>query len=121
MAHKDLPKFDHVDLLHPSNYVKAGELQGRDIHVTIKDVEPRHKLKTTRGEEAKPVLWFQESEKGMVLNKTNARSIAKVHGPKPSGWIGKRITLYPTDVSAFGEIVTAIRVRETIPPTKRKK
>ena len=115
MAHRDLPKFNHVDLLFPSKYLKAGDLRGKDVTVTIADIEPRHELKTERGSEEKPLMSFRGAKKGLVLNKTNAKTIAKLYGPEVTEWIGKPITLYAAEVPAFGEVVEAIRVRQKRP------
>jgi len=48
----------------------------------------------------------------LVLNKTNARTIAKVVGsPRYAEWVGKRITLVRADVEFAGDMVEAIRVK----------
>src|SRR6266404_2681926 len=63
----------------------------------------------------KPVVYFQEIQKGFVLNKTNWSLIARQHGDESDEWPGHKITLFVMDVEAFGDIVSAIRVR---PPRK---
>lgn len=120
-------KIDRVELLFPSKYVKAAHLRGRDVHAKIAKLEPRHELKRSDGSvEFKPVLHLRfnpqaEIEPTMiVLNKTNATSIAGIYGPELSDWIGKIITLYPATVSAFGEAKEAIRIRPTAPQAKTK-
>lgn len=115
-----------VRLLFPSLYLGAVDLHGKDAHLTMRRVVVEV-LKTERGDEKKPILYFEETkkkadasgakEKRMVLNKTNAMSIAALHGNEVDGWPGKRITLYPTKAEAFGKSVDCIRVRETAPPT----
>ena len=80
-------------------------------------------LRSEGGTEKKPILYFEETkakaepgkEKRLVLNKTNAMTIAKMHGHETDDWKGKRITLFPTTVEAFGQTVDCIRVRDTIP------
>lgn len=111
-----IENFDHLHLLFPSNYLKAGDLRGRDVTVTIAKVEPRHELRKSDGKneevEELPVVYFKEgSGKGLVLNKTNATSIAKLHGNRPSQWVGKQITLFATEVRAFGDVHECIRIR----------
>jgi len=51
----------------------------------------------------------------VVLNKTNAKIIASLHGNETDDWPGKKIILYATEVDFRGEIVDAIRVRKRIP------
>jgi hypothetical protein len=63
----------------------------------------------------KPVAWFSNATKGMVLNRTNTMIIAGLYGPETDLWAGKRITIYATKVRAFGKLEDAIRVREEVP------
>jgi hypothetical protein len=60
--------------------------------------------------EEKYVLYFKENPKGFVLNKTNAKRIAQMHGDMTGDWAGKQITLTTERVNAFGETHNAIRV-----------
>lgn len=114
-----LKDFNRVELLFPSRYLKAAELRGRDVTVTIAAIDPRGELQMRNGKkEAKPIVSFKESEKLWVLNITNARSIAKIHGPEVTEWVGKRITIYPTTTQCGGKEVEAVRVRERMPQAK---
>lgn len=114
----------HYKLLFPSEYLNSADLHGKDAVLTIRRVLVQD-LKTERGTEKKPVVFFEETrvkaeqngskEKKLVLNRTNAETIAAMHGPEVDGWSGKRITLYPTQTDAFGKTVDCIRVRPTVP------
>lgn len=95
------------------DYIGAWDLP-RDATVTIVKVEPR-KLKSQRGENTKPILFFDGKDKAMVCNKTNAKTIAGLYGNDTRKWIGQKITLYATTTSAGGETVECIRVRPTAP------
>lgn len=66
-------------------------------------------------QEEKPVVYFEETDKGLLLNKTNANTIAQLHGPETDGWPGKQITLFATDVDFGGKMTLAIRVRMRAP------
>ena len=90
-----------------------------DIHVTIAKVEAK-KVKGPRGEALKPVVWFVGVERPLLANKTNARTIAGMHGSKTEAWVGKRITMWPTTTSSPDGVVECIRVRPT-PPANGKK
>jgi hypothetical protein len=106
-----LEDFNDVGLLFPSEYLQAADLRGRDVVVTIEKVDPRHSLKRTDGSsDAKPVVTLRGKTKKWVLNKTNAKAIAKLHG-KPLEWIGQSIVIYPTTCEAFGDVVDCIRVK----------
>jgi hypothetical protein len=90
----------------PSNYLKAVDLQDRNIIVKMDRVE-REEI----GDDEKPVLYFVGKEKGMVLNKTNANNIAVVYGDDTDDWRDKEIVLFPAMVDFQGRTVQAIRVR----------
>lgn len=96
-------------------YLEGEELKDSILNLTIKDIR-QEKMKSYKGkEESKYVLYFQETPKGFVLNKTNAKRIAILHGKMTGGWNGKRITLYTEEVKAFGETHNALRVAEAVP------
>ena len=89
----------------PSDYLKAADLKGRKIKVTIESVEIK-KL----GDDTKPVVYFSGKDKGLVLNKTNAMVIASAYGPETDGWVGRPLHLYSAKVSFQGSMVDALRV-----------
>ena len=101
----------HVDLMFPSRYLKAVDFQGEPQTFTIISVV-KDKVQMANGTKAeKYILRFQETEKELILNKTNAKAVAKVLGePRAINWPGSRIILKPTQCEAFGEIVDCIRV-----------
>jgi hypothetical protein len=116
-------------LLYPSAFLSSADLGGKDVTLTIRRVDVEE-LKTERGPEKKPVMRFEETkakaeatstkEKGLVLPKVNAMTIASMYGNEVDGWVGKRVTLYPTRVQAFGKEVDAIRIRPEVPaPAKQ--
>jgi len=96
------------DAFPSQQWLKAGDLQGRDVTVTIS-----HVASEDVGDGSKPVVYFQDKEKGLVLNRTNGSTIADLHGIETNNWQGKQITLFPTQVDYRGQQVAAIRVRLT--------
>lgn len=90
----------------PSNYIRAADLQGRDVLVTMADVKMED-----IGSDHKPVLYFKGKEKGLVLNKTNGAMISELYGDDTDAWFGKPIGLYPTKTDFQGKRVDAIRVK----------
>jgi hypothetical protein len=108
----DLAAFGHVSLLFPSKYLCAADLRGKDATVTIERIAPRDELMRQGGQkEYKPVVYFKGKEKSLVLNKTNAKTIAKLYGNEVTAWIGQAIVIYPTRAQFGKEDVDAIRVR----------
>jgi hypothetical protein len=100
--------------LFPSKYVKAADLNGKPFTLAIKKLVIEE-MGHGNEKEKKPVLYFSNAAKGLVLNRTNAMIIANLYGDESDGWVGKRVTIYPTKVRAFGQMQDCIRVREEIP------
>jgi arabinogalactan endo-1,4-beta-galactosidase len=90
----------------PSDYLKAADLNNRNVRVKIDRVE----MKDIGGDH-KPILYFIGTEKGMVLNKTNANNISIAYGDETDDWQGKDIILFEAMVDFQGKTVPAIRVR----------
>ena len=90
----------------PSDYLKACDLQGRAVTVTMS-----HVSMAEIGGEPKPILYFHGKEKGLVVNKTNAGKIAEMFGDDTDDWTGGEIILYEAMVDFQGRTVPAIRVR----------
>mgnify|MGYP001609525779 CR=1 FL=1 len=105
------------DSVFPSRYLKSEEIE-HDLTLTIKKVVLETMETKDRGEQSKPVVYFVEQPKGFVCNKTNWSIIARAYGDESDDWAGKQITLGVMDVEAFGDVVSAIRVR---PPAKPRK
>jgi len=101
----------NTDLLYPSKYINSGDLKGRKITVTIAELK-RELLKQRNGQqEAKPILYFKETSKGLVVNKTNLKTLQSVCGSRESNdWTGKKVVLYATPVTFGDEIRDGIRI-----------
>jgi len=101
--------------LFPSKYIKAADLGGKPLAVTIKSatVEALNNP-NGGGQQDKLLLSFVNQTKKLVCNVTNFNSIADMHGDETDGWLGKRIELYPTKASMGGKTFDAVRVRAPI-------
>lgn len=93
----------------PSNYLKASDLGTSEPVVTIERVE--HEA-VGRDKEMKAVLYFEGKDKGIVLNKTNAKKITELIGsPETEDWVGFKIRLFATTTEFGGETVECIRIK----------
>lgn len=63
----------------------------------------------------KGVLFFAELDRGLVLNKTNSRTIAALYGTDCTLWVKKKITVYRSETSFQGKTVPCVRVRDAKP------
>lgn len=101
----------HVNDVLKSKYLKASDLKDGDNVFTIKGFRKETFKKKDGGEEDKIVLSFKECSQELVLNKTNLKQVAKRLGGEIDEWLGKPITLFPTETDFSGEMVDCIRVR----------
>lgn len=102
-----------------SSYLYAEDLligqQYRTAEVEVEAFIAANTLKSADGRLIdKPTLKFKGKEKLLVLCKTNQSVIHFVTGEPPGEkWVGKKLTLQPRVVDAFGDQAVAIRI---IPP-----
>jgi hypothetical protein len=105
-----------VNDMYPSKWLKASDCEDGDMVLTISGIVQERIGQGSQADD-KWVLNFEEEEKGLVLNKTNTNTIAKLYGNDTDDWIGKQVTLFATEVQFQGDMVEAIRVRSK-PPRK---
>lgn len=103
----------NINKSFPSNYLKASDIEGENLTLTVASVAEEE---IGQQRDKKPVVYFEEVERGLVLNKTNAVTISEVLGSyETAEWVGKKITLYPLEVEWQGKMVESIRVRLRAP------
>jgi len=100
--------------LFDRDYIGAWDLPG-DVTVVITDVKAGEIVGQNGRKAKKPIVRFEGKEKALLCNKTNAKTIAGLYGNDTAAWIGKKVTLYPTQTQMGGETMDCIRVRQTIP------
>ena len=95
--------------------------QGSDLVLTIARIEQRQ-VKNPQGKDEEVIVCeWQENYKPMILNVTNCKAIAKAYNSEYiEDWIGKRVSLFTTMVSAFGDTTEAIRIRPYAPRVEKK-
>lgn len=95
-----------------SNYIKVDDLKGRKVTVTIERVVVET-LGQGKDQEQKPVVYFKNASKGLVLNRTNANTITDLTGTdETDDWAGHKIVLYPDKTDFQGKRVACIRISE---------
>lgn len=97
------------------NFIGEGDFQeGEEKIVTIAKVNASETVTTQEGKSKKAVVHFMEQNvKPMILNVARSKSIEKVaKSPYFEDWNGVKIQLYiEHGIKAFGEVVSAVRVR----------
>jgi hypothetical protein len=106
-------------VLLASNYDQSRFLNAKDLtsekKLKIKNVTEED-IGMGKDKERKLVVWFTNDNRGLVLNRTNNRTLRGAFGDDCAGWVGKIIVVFPTMAESFGEMKPALRVR--IPPPK---
>ena len=100
-------------------YLGGYSIEDEDLELTILEVKNEMVKGQSGRDESCMVIYFEELDKGMICNKTNAKTITSVHGsPYVEDWPGKKIILGTEKVSAFGETTDALRIRAIKPKVK---
>lgn len=106
------------------NFIGEGDFQeGEEKVLTIDRVNASETVTTAEGKSTKAVLhWREPGNKPMILNVARSKNIEKVAG---SGyfedWPGVSVQLYiEHGIKAFGEVVSAVRVRPFKPRVKKE-
>jgi hypothetical protein len=112
-----------ISTAFPSKYLRAADVDemGGEITHTIRKVV-LEEVGQDRTE--KPVVYFRQTQLGLVLNRTNAARLAASLGDETDRWVGQQIVLGTEQVPMRGQLVNSIRVRvdgkfreERRPPT----
>lgn len=83
------------DELYPGRFLKVGEFKGKQVTLKIADVD-LEELVGDKGAQLKGVISFEKTQKKLALNKTNGLCLRAMFGKKLSEWVGKRVTLFPS-------------------------
>ena len=70
----------------------------------------------------KLVIYFKETDKGLVMNKTNTKKLIAACGSDDTDdWRGATVFLYAESGNWFGKKGFAVRIRKVTPPTAHPK
>lgn len=101
----------NINQAFPSKYLKAADAEDGDLVLTIARVKMETIGQGAKAEQ-KPVVYFNEVEKGMVLNKTNAKMIGSIaKSDDTDDWTGVKVRVIATEVEFQGDLVMSLRVR----------
>ncbi len=97
--------------VYPGNYLTKDDCNG-DLTLCIERLK-FDEVKTPDGKASRERLcYFKDSEKPLILNKTNWRRVAAMYGKNDDNWAGHWVTLFNDKTIVFaGEVTGGIRVR----------
>ena len=110
---------------YTSPWLKAADLQGRPVTVTIDSVDVEDIRQMDGRTEARIVLRFQGKSKRLICNKTQALAIADLARTEEFGrWVGLTLILQPAKTRAGQYTINVLRgnaltVRHTGPDAPR--
>ncbi len=114
---------EDVRAFYDNSMLRVWHLQGKARTFRIVRVQ---QIIKTEGEdtEKRAVVRLQNSQGEelplpLELNPTNRDTIIGIYGSKKSNWVGKLITLYPTQCEAFGKMQECIRIRPFDPSQRQ--
>lgn len=102
----------------PSKYLRAADIPDEGRVFTIKDVEEED-FKNDGETETKIIVYFRESEKGLILNKTNGNTFFDLCGEDTDDWPGKKVRLLSSITTFQGKPTPCIRVSTKAVATKK--
>jgi len=99
--------------MFPRRYATGADFDGKAFTLTVSKVtSEKMRPQPNAPEIDKWVIYFNETQKGVVLNRTLAYQIAEILGSDDTDhWTGQKITLYPQPMTVAGKKVSAIRAR----------
>jgi hypothetical protein len=93
------------------SFLKTEDLQGKACRLVIEAI-CNEEINGDHGKEKKLVARFAGKDKGLVLNRTNADSIAEIAGSEDTDdWAGVQIVLFPDKTKFGGKTVDCVRIR----------
>jgi len=109
----------HWKKLTDPNYLGAYDFQPNEKRVLTIDKVVQDTIKGQDGKDDDCIIAHFTEGKPMILNVTNCKAIAKAHGTNfIEEWTGLKVTLFTTNVFAFGSNVEALRIEQTAPKGK---
>lgn len=111
-----------IGKVYSSKFLKAAdidEMADEATQTAIVAIDRVEMEEIGQDQQQKPVVYFRDIEPGLVLNKTNAGTLAKLLGDETDEWSGKKVGLFTTEVDYAGQQVLAIRVRLKLPKAAR--
>jgi hypothetical protein len=101
----------NINDLMPSKYLKTSDFREPKV-VTVKELKKANVARQDQEPEYKFIAFFEEVEKGLVLNKTNIKRLGKYLGDDTDDWPGGKVEIYVDENVTYGsDIVEGLRIR----------
>ena len=104
----------NIGEMNPGKFFNAAQVEDPKT-LTIAKIEMQT-FEEDGIEKSKGVAFFEEDERGVVLNVTRKEDIADLYGPETDAWIGKQITLYQGETFFSGKKIACVSVKKAEAP-----
>ena len=100
----------------PSSYLKQTDFDEAGFIVTVATIDHKNIARDDEPEEKKWIVYFQEFEKGMVLNSTNIQALGKAcNSDDTDDWKGKQVVVYvDPNVGYGGKTTGGLRIKRHV-------
>ena len=118
---KQEPEMKISDMV-PSSYLKQSDFDESGLIVTIKSLEHKNVARDDEAPEEKWIIYFNEFDRGLVLNTTNINALAKAcDADDTDNWPGKEVVVYVDPNVGFGGKTTGgLRIKKYSAPAAPK-
>jgi hypothetical protein len=100
---------DSFDDLYGSRFLSASDVKA-PVTATIERIDHESFARPGEPTRVKAVAYFKGGKKGMVINKTNANTLALAFGKKFADWPGKRVTAKAEPTNFGGKPTQGLRL-----------
>jgi hypothetical protein len=100
---------DDFDDLYGSRFLSATDVKA-PVTATIERIDHESFARPGEPTRVKAVAYFKGGKKGMVINKTNANTLALAFGKKFADWPGKRVTVKAEPTNFGGKPTQGLRL-----------
>lgn len=99
-------------------YLSAKDMVGQRVLATLDVCQiEEFENKTTGVTDTRPVVYFEDLDQGMVLNKTNLKVLAREFGEETERWKGRRVLVTTHKVKTpAGAEVDGLRIEPWVEP-----
>lgn len=98
----------------PSKYLNGSDVGGQLFELVIKSIVME---KMENDGAMKPVMYFTNAQKGLVVNATNWDNMAVVYEDESENWIGKTVEMYTEATrTPNGQPTRGVRIRPVAGP-----
>ena len=97
----------NINDLYPSKYLKSDDIGQARVTLQVAAIKLEE---VAENEPAKPVMYFNGKDKGMVLNKTNALLCSHCWGGETDSWINQWLDLFVEPKMFQGKVVNGLSV-----------